>query len=121
MRDTAGKHSCNFQSKTLVGYKASTLSESNLSNSVDNQEQYLMTFNEFNSRATKNKVFMDTYLSYVSVAQFPSFIKELHMLMIHFLQPLTVKEMFVKQLVQINGLTVEKACAITDSYQTPKM
>ena len=61
------------QSKTLVACKASNFSESNVSKNIDDQEQYLMTYKEFNSRTTKNKVFMDNYLSYVSVSRFHNF------------------------------------------------
>lgn len=36
-------------------------------------------------------------------------------------RPLKVKDMFVKQLLQIYGVSVEKALAIVDKYPTPSM
>ena len=45
-----------LQGKKLVACKASRLNDSGLTNHVDNQEQYLMTFKEFSSKTTKNKV-----------------------------------------------------------------
>lgn len=35
-------------------------------------------------------------------------------------KPLTVTEMFIKLLLQLKGLSVEKALAITKEYTTPK-
>lgn len=36
------------------------------------------------------------------------------------LQNFSVKEMFIRQLVQLKGLSVGKALAITDKYPTPQ-
>ncbi len=36
-------------------------------------------------------------------------------------KPLTVREMFVKCLMKIQGMSQEKALAITDMYQTPAL
>jgi len=36
------------------------------------------------------------------------------------LQPLSISEMFAKQLMQLHGLTAEKAAAVVDKYSTPK-
>lgn len=42
------------------------------------------------------------------------------MLFFSLLQKYTVKEMFIKQLVQLRGLSVEKALAIVDRYPCPQ-
>lgn len=36
-------------------------------------------------------------------------------------KPLTVKEAFIKLLLQLKGVSVEKALAITNVYNTPKL
>jgi len=36
-----------------------------------------------------------------------------------FVQPLSVSEMFAKQLMQLHGLTAEKAAAVIDKHPTP--
>ncbi len=36
-------------------------------------------------------------------------------------QPMTVKEVFVKMLVQFSGLSLEKALLIVSAYPTPKL
>jgi crossover junction endonuclease MUS81 len=38
-----------------------------------------------------------------------------------FLQHFKVKEMFIKHLLQIKGMSVDKALAIVEKYQTPKL
>ena len=47
---------CILQSKKLVACKASSLNGSGVTNHVDSQEQYLMTYKEFSSKTAKNKV-----------------------------------------------------------------
>jgi crossover junction endonuclease MUS81 len=69
----------------------------------------LLTLKEFNAASLKQKV---STLSNISFKAFHSTFSSL-------MQPLSVTNMFAKQLMQLNGLSVEKAEAIVKVYPTP--
>ena len=69
----------------------------------------LLTLKEFNAASLKQKVSILSKISF----------KAFHSTFCFLMQPLSVTNMFAKQLMQLNGLSVEKAEAIVKVYPTP--
>ncbi|XP_052251235.1 crossover junction endonuclease MUS81-like isoform X3 [Dreissena polymorpha] len=77
-----------FRDKTLYSCSIDDLKETKLVTKVDDLEQRLPVFDEFNKGSVKTKA-------------------------------LTVREMFGKQLIQLHGMSADKARAVINLYPTP--
>ncbi|KAL8615659.1 hypothetical protein ACOMHN_034809 [Nucella lapillus] len=101
-----------YQNKTLRSCSRDCIRELGIKFDVSDTEQMLMPFDHFNQASLKNKFDVsDTeqmlmpfdHLNQASLKN----------------KPLTVMELFAKQLIQLWGMSAEKAKAIVDRYPTP--
>lgn len=76
----------------------------------------LMEFDRFNKAASKVKVREPMHNN--EIMMFPTFYSRKYINFGYF-QGFKVKEMFVRQLLQLKGLSLEKALAIVERYPTP--
>lgn len=103
-----------LQNKTLLGCPKKDLTDFTMADDFVT----LINFKEFKHSSKKNRV------NYFTISLIIHNLKHLlifFILMLFFSpQNFSVKEMFIRQLVQLKNLSVEKAIAIVGQYQTPQ-